>query len=83
MVGLALFEGATADAFAVAFSTIQANIPNILTLEAHKVAPAVTSTTYTVRVGAGTTSTYWNRRAAGDVYGGVATSYLRITEVFA
>jgi hypothetical protein len=83
LVGLALFEGETADAFAVAFSTIQANIPNILTLETKKAAPAVTSTTYTVRIGAGTTSIYWNRRAGGDVYGGVATSFLRITEVFA
>ena len=80
---LAIFEGETANAFAASFASISAILPNILTLEAHKIAPAVTSTTYTVRVGAGTTSTYWNRQAAGDAYGGVATSFLRITEVFA
>lgn len=82
VVVLALFEGTTANAIASTFHGITALLPIMPEIAHSKIAPSATSTTYTVRQGAGASASYWNQRAAGAILGTTQTSYLKITEVF-
>lgn len=79
----AMFQDTTADALAaVSVQTTTTNQDTLHTLIYEFTASSTSSTTISVRVGGASAGTYtFNGNAGASIFGGVATSTLRITEI--
>lgn len=81
---MALFQDATAGALAVSWSFIANGNANRLAILYVALSALSVSTTFRIREGSGGAgTTTFNGVAAGRLFGGVANSYLRVTEIMA
>lgn len=80
---IALFQDSTANALAVATTSLVASYNTSIRLRHSMTAGTTSSTTFKVRIGhsGGVTTWYHNSNDSSHTFGGITTSYLTITEV--
>lgn len=78
---VALFQDSTADALAVSSMQSTGGYNQHVKLKYYMVAGTTSSTTFRIRAGAASGTTYYNQTGGGRLFGGVAFSTLTITEI--